>query len=84
MDPPLFGLLAMDFEFCWSSLCQHAFDIMKEKLTSSPILRGPNWDLPFHIHTDALDKVVGPAWDIRMISFPMSFISSTKICLRLN
>ncbi len=24
-----------------------------------PILRGPNWGLPFHIHMDALDYAIG-------------------------
>jgi hypothetical protein len=28
---------------------------------SAPILRGPNWALPFHIHTDASNKTIGAA-----------------------
>ena len=55
----LFGLLAKYFEFIWFSPCQEAFELIKEKLTTSPILWGPNWTLPFHIHTDASNKVVG-------------------------
>eukprot|EP00253_Pinus_taeda_P022552 PITA_22552 len=31
------------------------------KLVSAPILRGPNWALPFHIHTDASNKAIGAA-----------------------
>jgi len=34
---------------------------LKEKLTTAPILRGPNWALTFHIHANASDKVVGAA-----------------------
>ena len=28
---------------------------------TAPILRGANWSLPFHIHTDALNKATGAA-----------------------
>ena len=34
---------------------------MKDKLVSAPILKGPNWALPFHIHTDASNKSIGAA-----------------------
>ena len=32
---------------------------LKEKLSTSPILRGPNWALPFHISFDASDTAIG-------------------------
>ena len=56
---PLFGLLAKDSEFIWSSPCQEAFKLIKKQMNTTPILRGPNWTLPFHIHIDASKKVVG-------------------------
>lgn len=59
MASPLFGLLAKDLEFCWTNNCQEALEILKEKLTTAPIHRGPNWALPFHIHVDASEKAVG-------------------------
>ena len=34
---------------------------MKRKLLIAPILKGPNWALPFHIHTDASNKAIGAA-----------------------
>ena len=58
---PLFGLLAKDFEFIWSKGFQEALDILKGKLTTAPILRGPNWALPFHIHANASHKAIGAA-----------------------
>ena len=58
---PLFGLLAKDSIFFWTSSYQEAFGILKEKFTIAPILRGPNWAMSFHIHTDASEKVVGEA-----------------------
>ena len=56
---PLFKLLVKDVEFYWNSNCQIAFQILKEKLSIAPVLRGPDWKLPFHISTDALDIAVG-------------------------
>jgi len=56
---PLFGLLAKDSKFLWSESCQEALETLKDKLTTAPILRGPNWALPFHIHADASDKAIG-------------------------
>eukprot|EP00253_Pinus_taeda_P016213 PITA_16213 len=56
---PLFKLLARDVEFQWTHSCQNAFQILKEKLSVAPILRGPNWSFPFHISTDASDTTIG-------------------------
>jgi len=50
---PLFGLLDKDSDFCLINNCQEAFEILKEKMIIAPILRGPNWALPFHMHIDA-------------------------------
>jgi len=58
---PLLGLLVKDSEFFWSDSCQKALEILKDKLTTAPILRGPKWSLPFHIDDDAYNKVVGSA-----------------------
>eukprot|EP00253_Pinus_taeda_P013450 PITA_13450 len=58
---PLLGLLGKDVEFKWINDCQRALDELKFKLVSTPILRGPNWALPFHIHTDASKKAIGVA-----------------------
>ena len=58
---PLFGILGKYVEFIWTDNCQEALDVLKDKLVSAPILRGPNWALPFHIHTDASNKAIGAA-----------------------
>lgn len=55
---PMFGLMDKDSEFCSIDRCQEAFEELKEKFTTTPIHRGPNWSFPFHIHTYALDKDV--------------------------
>eukprot|EP00253_Pinus_taeda_P010219 PITA_10219 len=56
---PLFSLLGKDVEFKWIDDCQGALDELKDKLVSAPILRGANQALPFHIHTNALNKAIG-------------------------
>jgi len=32
---------------------------LKIRISEAPILRGPNWKLPFHISTDASDTALG-------------------------
>ena len=56
---PMFKLLIKDVEFQWIESCQNAFEILKAKLSVAPILRGPDWTLPFHISTDASDTAIG-------------------------
>ena len=56
---PIFKLLTKDAEFCWNEQCQISFEILKTKLSSAPVLRGPNGSLPFHICMDASDTALG-------------------------
>jgi hypothetical protein len=49
---PLNSLLREDVAWNWSEECQQAFDTIKEKLTQAPILRRPDYSLPFELHTD--------------------------------
>ena len=46
---PLCNLLAKDVPFAWSQACEDAFDKLKTRLVSPPIMRSPNWELPFEI-----------------------------------
>ena len=48
-----------DREFKWEKQRQYAFDALKLKLSSTPMLRGPNWFIPFHISIDASHKDLG-------------------------
>eukprot|EP00253_Pinus_taeda_P001935 PITA_01935 len=57
----LFSLLGKDVEFKWTDYYQGALDEFKDKMVSALILRGPNWALPFHLHTDASNKAIGVA-----------------------
>ena len=55
---PLCNLLAKDVPFAWSQACDAAFDKLKTMLVSPPIMRSPNWDLPFEIMCDASDYAI--------------------------
>ncbi|KAM6592929.1 hypothetical protein CsatA_000632 [Cannabis sativa] len=39
--------------------CPYAFQILKDKLISAPIVTTPNWELPFEIMCDASDYAIG-------------------------
>ena len=56
---PLCALLLKDAEFIWTKACQEAFKRLKSLLTSAPIVRSPNWSLPFELMCDASDYAVG-------------------------
>jgi len=50
---PMCNQLQKDVEFRFDEKCKEAFDKLKEMLTSAPIMKSPNWDLPFEIMCDA-------------------------------
>ena len=56
---PLCNLLAKDVPFAWSQAYEDAFDKLKTMLVSPPIMRSPNWELPFKIMCDASDYAIG-------------------------
>ena len=53
ISSPLSKLLCKDVPFKWSDEQQKAFNTMKDKLTSSPVLAYPNFTQPFTLYTDA-------------------------------
>ena len=48
-----------DVQFTWNEACQIVFVKLNEKLSTAPILRGPNWTLPFHISSNASNTAIG-------------------------
>ena len=53
---PLYGLLVV---FEWTHECEESFTKLKHCLSTTPILRAPQWDLIFHVHVDASNFAIG-------------------------
>ena len=45
--------------FKFNEPCMNAFELLKKKLTSAPIVVAPDWNLPFELMCDASDFAVG-------------------------
>ncbi|WJZ98628.1 hypothetical protein VitviT2T_017140 [Vitis vinifera] len=56
---PLCELLVKDSKFIWNDRCQRSFEELKLLLTTAPIVRAPNWQLPFEVMCDASDFAIG-------------------------
>jgi len=51
--------LTGNVEFQWSDKCDVDFAGFKKLISTAPVLRGPNWKIPFQISTDALHIAIG-------------------------
>ena len=56
---PLYKLLEKDARFVWEKEFQESFEKLKSHLTTAPIVRAPNWQLPFEVMCDASDLAIG-------------------------
>ena len=56
---PIYKLLEKDAKFIWDADCQKSFEELKAYLNTSPIMRAPNWKLPFEVMCDASDLAIG-------------------------
>ena len=59
ISKPLCNLLEKDVPFNFNKECHEAFEILKQKLVSAPIIVAPDWTLPFEVMCDASDFAVG-------------------------
>lgn len=55
---PLFQLLSKDMEFNWIDHFQLAFGELKKRLSEALVLHGLDWNLPFHISSNASDTTI--------------------------
>ena len=56
---PLTNLTRKDTPFVWTKTHQEAFEDLKMKLMSMPVLRNPDYSRPFEVHTDASQIAIG-------------------------
>ncbi|GJR60933.1 reverse transcriptase domain-containing protein [Tanacetum coccineum] len=59
ISKPMTQLLMKDAKFDFSDDCKKAFNILKEKLTTVPIIISLDWNIPFELMCDASDFAVG-------------------------
>ena len=56
MSRPIYGLM---HNLEWTQECEEAFHELKKGLSTASILKGPNWEKEFHVHTDAFAYAIG-------------------------
>ena len=56
---PLHAMISKSNKWAWSAESQQAFELLKEALISYPILRLPDFERPFILHTDASHIALG-------------------------
>ncbi|PIN19259.1 DNA-directed DNA polymerase [Handroanthus impetiginosus] len=59
ISKPLCNLLEKDIPFKFDDACLHAFNNLKGRLISAPIITVPDWSFPFELMCDASDFAVG-------------------------
>jgi hypothetical protein len=57
---PMSALLAKKVEFKWTLACQESFEMLKQKLTTTPVLVLPDVHKPFSVYCDA--SYTGPRY----------------------
>ena len=62
-------------KFIWSNPQQHAFEELKQRLCSAPVLTLPDLQQPFEIETDASDYAVGAV--LTQHGHPVAYHSET-------
>lgn len=80
---PLYRLTQTGVPFEWSPECCHAFQSLKDALTSAPVLAYPRFDTnaaPFVLHTDASDHGLGAVLeqDGRVVAYTSRTLTNTK------
>jgi len=51
--------LTSNIVFLWTEKCERAFQDLKKLVSTTLVFRGPNWDFPFQISSDASDIAIG-------------------------
>ena len=75
---PLCNLLAKEVPFVFDEHCTRAFETLREKLISAPIIRSPDYTLPFEIMCDASDLAIGAVLGQRVDKAPHAIYYASK------
>ncbi|XP_060216833.1 uncharacterized protein LOC132644264 [Lycium barbarum] len=83
---PLCKLLEKESKFVFDDACLKAFEALKERLTSAPIIIAPDWSQPFELMCDAsgfaMGAVLGQKRD--KIFHPIYYASKTLNSAQMN
>ncbi|KAL4282978.1 hypothetical protein GQ457_16G021960 [Hibiscus cannabinus] len=83
---PLCSLLEKGKPFEFNEDCTKAFNLLKQKLVTAPIVEPPDWKLPFELMCDASDYAVGAVLGQRKgkIFHPIYYASKTLNDAQMN
>ena len=83
---PLNELTKVNVKFHFDEICQNAFNILKDKLVSAPLLQHYDFTLPCMLETDASDGVVASVLSQRHEDewLPVAYFSKTMVAAELN
>ncbi|KAL4342605.1 hypothetical protein GQ457_08G031620 [Hibiscus cannabinus] len=83
---PLCSLLEQGRPFEFNDDCTKAFNLLKHKLETAPIVEPPDWKLPFELMCDASDYAVGAVLGQRKgkIFHPIYYASKTLNDVQVN
>jgi hypothetical protein len=70
---PLNDLLKKGTQFLWTSVTEHAFQLLKLALVSAPVIALPNFNEPFVVETDASDYGIGAV--LQQQGHPLAYVS---------
>ncbi|RDX86785.1 Retrovirus-related Pol polyprotein from transposon 17.6, partial [Mucuna pruriens] len=85
---PLSKLLQKNVDFVYDEACVEAFEELKTRLTSTPILQAQNWELPIELMCDAsnsaLGVVLGQRVEVGKLAYVISYTSQTMELAHIN
>ena len=86
VSKPLSSLLMQGVSFEFDDSCMKAFEFLKKKLISAPIVVAPDWDLPFELMSDASNFAVGAVLGQRKekVFYAIYYASRTLNDVQLN
>ncbi|XP_070054883.1 uncharacterized protein [Nicotiana tomentosiformis] len=86
MVNPLSKILEKDTKFHFNDDCMRAFELLKFKFTTTPIIIAPNWSIPFELMCDASDLAVGAVLGQRInkIFHPVYYANASDMVKRCD